>query len=105
MLLGDVIARLEDEAVAAETLLALGDLALMMRVEEAAAARELTAGEFAAEAVARFSSQASDEDWVSLIGVIGQTDDPGRVCLRKMIEFALKPGRAAKAPHVCSHHA
>lgn len=102
MLLGDVIARLEDEAVAAETLLALGDLALMMRVEEAAAARALSAGEFAADAVALFSSQASDEDWVSLIGVMGQADDPGRVCLRKMIEFALKPSRES---HACSHHA
>jgi len=37
MLLGDVIARFEDEAFVSETLLALDDLALMARVCAAAA--------------------------------------------------------------------
>ena len=91
MLLGDVIAALRDEAVARETLVGLDDLALMLRVEAAAAACDLGPGEFAADAVALFSSDASDEDWVSLIGAMGKTDDPGRVCLKRMLEFALRP--------------
>ena len=101
MLLGDVIAELDDEAAAMEMLLSLGDLALVTRVEEAAAQHAVTPGEFAAQAVALFSNQASDEDWVSLIGVMGQTADPGQVCLKKMVEFALRP---AKASHGCGHH-
>jgi hypothetical protein len=102
VLLGDVIARLDDETVAMEALLSLGDLALLARVEQAAAADGLSAGEFAAQAVQMFSTQASDEDWVSLIGVMGQTADPGQVCLKKMVEFALRP---TGAPHACGHHA
>ncbi len=101
MLLGDIIERLEDEAVATEALLAAGDLALIARVQEAAAAREVTPGEFAADAVQTFTTQASDDDWVSLIGVMGQTTEPGTVCLRGMIEFALAPRPAASA---CGHH-
>jgi hypothetical protein len=102
MLLGDVISQFEDEAAAMEALVGLGDLALVRRVEEAAAQQDLTPGEFAAQAVAVFSTQASDEDWVSLVGVMGQTADPGQACLKKMVEFALRPTRAS---HACGHHA
>ncbi len=101
MLLGDVIARLDDEAAALETLASLGDLALLARVGAEAARQDLTVGEFASDAVQRFTSQASDEDWVSLIGVMGQTADPGQACLKRMVEFALRPG----GTHACSHHA
>lgn len=101
MLLGDVIARLDDEAHAMQTLIGLGDLALVVRVEQAAAGEGLTPGAFAARAVQVFSDQASDEDWVSLIGVMGQTTDPGQACLRKMVEFALRPPGGAS--HACGH--
>jgi hypothetical protein len=89
-----------------ETLVSLDDLPLMLRVEAAAAKRDLTAGEFANEAVALFSSQASDDDWVSLIGSMGRVPDPGRICLKKMIEFALRPAPAAGGcGHVHPEHA
>lgn len=101
MLLGDVIAGLDDEVHAMQTLIGLGDLALVVRVEQAATGEGLTPGVFAARAVQLFSSQASDEDWVSLIGVMGQTADPGQACLRKMVEFALRPLRGAG--HGCGH--
>ncbi len=100
MLLGDVIAGLDDEAAAMETLVSLGDLALLRRVEEAAAEHALTPGEFAAQAVGSFSSRASDEDWVSLIGVMGRTAEPGQACLKGMVEFALRPA----ATSACHHH-
>jgi hypothetical protein len=91
MLLGDVIANLEDEAAAMEALVGFGDLSLLARVEEAASQQDLTAGEFAAQAVRVFCARASDQDWVSLIGVMGQTDNPGQICLKKIVEFALHP--------------
>ncbi|ACB24574.1 MULTISPECIES: hypothetical protein [Methylobacterium] len=97
MLLGDIIARLDDEAVADETLVRLGDLVLLGRVQEAAAVEGETAGEFAARAVRLFSVSASEEDWVSMIGVMGQTTEPGMACLRRMVEFALRPQVASPA--------
>ena len=93
---------LDDEAAAMEMLLSLADLALVTRVEEAAAQHAVTPGEFVTQAVAVFSTQASDEDWVSLIGAMGHTADPGQVCLKKMVAFALRP---VKTSHVCGHHA
>jgi hypothetical protein len=102
MLLGDIIAQLDDETFAMEALVGLGDLALLAKVEGAAEAEGITPGDFAARAVQAFSDGASDEDWVSLIGVMGRTSDPGQVCLRKMVEFALRP--ATGAPHACGHH-
>ncbi|HYF53002.1 MAG TPA: hypothetical protein VEA41_01950, partial [Salinarimonas sp.] len=71
------------------------------QVESAAACQGMTPGEYAANAVALFSNTASDEDWVSIIGVMGRTQDPGSACLKRMVEFALKPKGAS---HGCGHH-
>lgn len=100
MLLGDVIARLDDEVAAMEALVGLGDLALLAEVETAAAREGLAPGAFAARAVGLFSSRASDDDWVSLIGAVGRAEDPGGACLKGMLAFALVPERAAPA---CGH--
>jgi hypothetical protein len=88
MLIGDVIARLEDDGEADEALLALGDLALTARVASAAAREAMTRGEFVATCVGRLA-HSSDEQWVSVLGQMGRTDDPGRVFLRRAIEIGL----------------
>jgi hypothetical protein len=95
MLLGDVIARLEDEAVADEALIALGDLALTARVAEAASREAMTRGEFVAACVGQFAAQASDEQWLTVLGQMGRVEDPGRVLLRRAVETAL--GTAGEA--------
>lgn len=100
MLLGDIIAQLDDEAVATEALIRLDDLILLGRVQEAAEQDGVAPGEFAARAVRLFSDAASDEDWVSMIGVMGQTAEPGLACLRRMVEFALRPQGGS---HACGH--
>lgn len=100
MLLGDLISRLDDEVVALEALLGLGDLALLADVEAAAARQGLTPGGFAARAVSLFTTGASDDDWVSLIGTIGRAEDPGGACLKGMLAFALRPAPAGAA---CGH--
>jgi len=95
MQLGDIIAQLEDDAVADEALIALGDLALTTRVAAAAARAALSRGEFVAASVGAFAANASDEDWVTVLGQMGRSDLPGRVLLRRAIESAL--GADAKA--------
>jgi hypothetical protein len=102
MLLGDIIAKLDDEMLALEALVSLGDLALLARLEDAAGAEGLTPGAFAAQAVQVFSRSASDEDWVSLIGIMGQTSDPGQACLKTMVEFTLRP--PVGASHACGRN-
>ena len=89
MLLGDIIAGLEDDATADEALIALGDLALTARVADAAAREAMTRGEFVAACVGQFAANASDEAWVTVLGQMGRVEDPGRVLLRRALEAAL----------------
>ena len=89
MQLGDVIARFEDEAFANETLFALGDLALTAQVVASAAENNISAGEFAAQSVGQFVNGASDEEWLTLIGLMSRADNPGQVFLRRVLSNAL----------------
>ena len=89
MQLGDVIARFEDEAFVNETLVALDDLALTARVFTLAAENNLSAGEFAAQSVGQFVNSATDEEWLTLIGLMSRADNPGQVFLRRVLSNAL----------------
>jgi hypothetical protein len=89
MLLGDVLASFEDEAVATETILRLGDLSFVARLRECAELNSQTLGDYAMCAVRRFAAEASDEQWVTLMGLMARADDPGAVCLRHALVCAL----------------
>ena len=89
MQLGDVIARFEDEAFINETLLALDDLALTARIAASAAENSVPTGKFAAHAVGQFVNGASDEEWLTLIGLMSRADNPGQVFLRRVLSNAL----------------
>jgi hypothetical protein len=89
MLLGDVIARFDDEAFAGETLFALDDLALSARVAALAAENNVSAGEFVRQSVGRFANGASDEQWLTLIGQMSRAENPGQVFLRRVLSNAL----------------
>jgi hypothetical protein len=88
MLLGDVIARFEDEAVVSETLLALDDLALTARIATLAAENNLSAGELAMQSIGRFVNGASDEEWLTLIGRMSRAENPSQVFLRHALSNA-----------------
>ena len=89
MLLGDVIARFQDEAFANETLFALGDLTLTAQVVASAAETNVSPGEFAAQSVGQFVAGASDEEWLTLIGLMSRADNPGQVFLQRVLSNAL----------------
>jgi hypothetical protein len=89
MLLGDVLARFDDETIAVETIMQLGDLALTARLREQAEAEGLSLGAFAVSAVRRFATEASDEQWVTLMGALARAEDPGAACLRYAFSYVL----------------
>lgn len=89
MLLGDLLARFDDDSIAAEAVLALGDLPLVARLQEQAAADGMTLGAYAAAAVQRYAQEASDQEWVNLMGALGRAADPGAVCLRRALAYGL----------------
>src|SRR5882757_5466856 len=77
MLLGDVIAGFEDEASGSEALLTPDDLALTAGIVAAAADRHVTPGELAMQSVGQFVNGASDEEWLTLVGLMSRADNPG----------------------------
>ena len=90
MLLGQVLERLGDEAFAAETLVGLQDLSLMVEVEAAGRQFDESIGEYAAGASRRFAHHASDEDWLALMTALERADDAGTACLRHMLAWSLR---------------
>ncbi len=90
MVLGDILARLTDETTAVETILGAGDLTLLAAVKEQAATDGLDLGACVVQAVQRYTNEANDEEWVTLIGLMNRTADPGAICLKRAFEHALR---------------
>ena len=95
MMLGDVLARLDDDGTAAELLLGLGDLTLLAAVRQQAAAEGVDLATYTRVAVQRYAAGASDEEWITLMGVIGRATDPGAACVKRAFESALREGNVA----------
>ena len=45
-------------------------------------------GAFAALAVQRYAEQASDEEWITLMGVLGRSADPGLAFIKRALTLA-----------------
>ncbi|MGA9081255.1 MAG: hypothetical protein WB390_02260 [Pseudolabrys sp.] len=86
MMLGDILARLNDEGEAAEIILGVGDLRLLMAMQERAQSEGLDLAAYARAAVQRYAAEASDEEWITLMGLIGRAGDPGTACLKRAFE-------------------
>ncbi|HVZ54727.1 MAG TPA: hypothetical protein VG986_22365 [Pseudolabrys sp.] len=91
MLLGDVLRQLTDDTAAAEIIVSVGDLALLSAMSECAAREGLGLASFSQAAVRRYSDAASEEEWVTLLGQIGQSVDPAAIYLRRAFASALRP--------------
>lgn len=89
-MLGDILARLTDETTAVETILGAGDLTLLAAVKEQAATDGLDLGACVVQTVQRYTNEANDEEWVTLIGLMNRTTDPGTICLKRAFEHALR---------------
>jgi hypothetical protein len=83
MLLGDLLSRFDDETVAAETILRVGDLGMIAAMRRNAEAVGLTLGAYAAQTMRRYADTASEEEWTTLIGLLRRAEDPGAVCLKR----------------------
>lgn len=97
MLLGQMIERLADDAFAAEALLSLADLPLLVDVEAACRERGESAVAYASTAARRFADHASDEEWLALMTALERADDPGSACLRQMLAWSLRKDAAGCA--------
>ena len=89
-MLGDFLASLTDETTAVETILGAGDLALLTAVREQAEASGVDLAAYVSQTVRRYASEASDEEWITLMGQLNRSADPGATCLKRAFEHALR---------------
>ena len=89
-MLGDILARLTNETTAVETILGAGDLALLATVRERAAAEGVELAACVTKTVQRYTAQATDEEWVTLMGMLNRSHAPGTTCLKRAFEYALR---------------
>lgn len=99
MMLGDVLGRLNDEGEATEVILGLGDLRLLAAMQQRAEAEGLDLATYVRGAVRRYAAEASDEEWITLMGVIGRAADPGLACVKRALENALRVGNVSAPAH------
>lgn len=90
MTLGAMIADLVDEGRAVDALVSTGDVALIARVQSAAAAEGLALNELIAVLVGWFSASAAPDDWVQVMAVANRSATPGEACLGAMLSIAVK---------------
>lgn len=98
MLLGDIIAHLTDEATAAEVILGLGDIGLLAAMRTRADENGVALGAYAAWAVRTYADNASSDEWTTLVGAMGRSDDPGVTCLRRAFAYVVEGGPSAAGP-------
>lgn len=89
MLFGTLLEKLSDETFAVETVINLGDLGLLIRVEKVAADHGLRIGEAIIQVVHNFTATADADHWVQLMGTINRSEDPGGAALKQMLEISL----------------
>jgi hypothetical protein len=99
VLLGDLIARFQDEAEAEQAVLAIGDLAMLAALREHAAATGLGIGASMATAARRYAVEATDGEWITLLGAMGEANDPGSVYLKRALAYV----REGAKPDQCGH--
>ncbi len=96
-MLGDILHRLNDETAALEALLGAGDVTLVAAARERAAAEGVDLATCVAQTVQRYAAQASDEEWITLIGALNRAPDPGAAYLRRAFACALSFGQQPEA--------
>jgi hypothetical protein len=90
MVLGDILARLTDETTAVETILGAGDLTLLAAVKEQATAEGLDLAACVTQTVQRYTHEASDEEWVTLMGMLNRSPAPGATYLRRAFKHTAR---------------
>ena len=90
MMLGDLLARFGDESAATEAVLNIGDLRLVAALRKCAEAEGLELGTFAALAVRRYEAEAPAAEWVTLMGELRGSTDPGLAFIKRAFAHATR---------------
>lgn len=95
VMLGKLVAALDEPGVAHDLIAALDVPALSRRVAAAARAADCEPAWIVSTTVREFLDTASDDQWLQLIGIMGRAADPGLAAVRAILDKALPAGEAA----------
>ena len=87
--LGEILARLQDEAEIDQILLESGDMPLLAQLRCRSQQEGIDQCDMALRAVEAFTRKANDEAWVKLMGRIQDTPSPAGACLSEMIAWSM----------------
>jgi hypothetical protein len=95
IMMGDLIEGPSSADGLAATLVGVGEVALLDRLDKAAARFALTPDGFARLAVRRFCERAEEEDWLQVMSAVARTDRPGDRALSVILGRAVKDAEEA----------
>ncbi|NLH83626.1 MAG: hypothetical protein GX458_22690 [Phyllobacteriaceae bacterium] len=98
-MLGRLIDDLDEPETAARLLRTLEEPDLVGRLEARAAEAGRPVADVLADTVHGFLDEASDEDWLRLIGLMNRAEDPGLAAVRAILGAALAEPTPAAASH------
>lgn len=87
--LGDLLAAARGSTGGFQAWLHRFEPELAIQVEQAAGQTRLSPTGYVRAAIADFSRLASEEDWATLMSSLRDSEDPGMVCLRAMVDWRL----------------
>jgi hypothetical protein len=97
-MLGKLIDDLDRPEIA-ERLVATLDEPLLTRLVAAAVSTGLSPEAALVEIVRGFVDEASDDQWVQLIGILNRADDPGSAAISAILDASLPRGDAGARSH------
>lgn len=83
---GELIAKLDQPAVAAAVLETL-DPVVMAEVKRRASAASMTVTDFVSGAVHEFIERGNDDQWFQLLTVLRKSDDPGLAAVQTILTW------------------
>jgi hypothetical protein len=95
--LGEILALSRQSSARLRDWLQAQEPALVERLAAAAQARGETVAQFLRIATADFLAEADEERWASLISALRDSDDPGAVCVARIMTFRLELERPEEA--------
>lgn len=93
MMLGELIARLQQPDIAAGVLTTL-EPEIAARIERRAAAESMAVADFIAGAVREFVDRADDDLWFQLLTIVREAEDPGLTAVRTILQWVVTDRRS-----------
>lgn len=89
MHLGALLKQIQEQNDIPALLESVGDILLLEKVKDLAAAFDETPVEYVAAAVQRYAARADSDEWLRLMTAMEKADEPAKAALTNMVTWAM----------------